>query len=175
MLSARSFGRYVTENILQPKLEDWGTSICKECLNPQLKVEGLKNSNVTVDWLLTLTNKELKEFEKQFSIDSLTTYKEWQSQPVTKNKSSKNMSVKEKEINIQTKSYCSAKVVVTEKSKKFIRMLLNNVAVLKEHNPLKISRFHRIKEVRRIVDNPLNKAAAIRMDWSENTKLFQCQ
>ena len=63
------------------------------CLNPQLKVEGLKNSNVTVDWLLSPSNKELKEFEKQFSTDSLITYKEWQSQPVTKSKSSKNVSV----------------------------------------------------------------------------------
>ena len=67
--SARSFGRYVPENILKPKSEDWGTSLYKACLNPQLKDDRLKNSNVTVDWLLSLTNKELKEFEKQFSAD----------------------------------------------------------------------------------------------------------
>ena len=132
----------------------------------------MKNSNVTVNWFLSLTNKELKEFEKQFSADSLITYKEWQSQPVTKNKSSKNVSVQEKEINIQTKSYGSVKVVITEKSKKFIRKLLN-VAELKEHNTREISQFRHIKEVRHIVDNPLNKAAAIRMGWSENVKLFQ--
>ena len=132
----------------------------------------MKNSNVTVNWFLSLTNKELKEFEKQFSTDSLITYKEWQSQPVTKNKSSKNVSVQEKEINIQTKSYGSVKVVITEKSKKFIRKLLN-VAELKEHNTREISQFRHIKEVRHIVDNPLNKAAAIRMGWSENVKLFQ--
>ena len=29
--------------------------------------------------------------------------------------------------------------------------------------------------MRCIVDNPLNKAAAIQMDWSENAKLFQSQ
>ena len=74
--SACSFSRYVPENILKPKLEGWGTGLCKVCLNPELKVEGLKNSNVTVDWLLSLTNKELKEYEKQFSTDSLITYKE---------------------------------------------------------------------------------------------------
>ena len=139
---------------------------------PESSTEGLKNSNVTVNWFLSLTNKELKEFEKQFSTDSLITYKEWQSQPVTKNKSSKNVSVQEKEINIQTKSYGSVKVVITEKSKKFIRKLLN-VAELKEHNTREISQFRHIKEVRHIVDNPLNKAAAIRMGWSENVKLFQ--
>ena len=99
--SAHSFGQYVPENKLKPKPEDWCTSLCKVCMNPQLKVEGLKNSNVTVDWLLSLTNKELKEFEKQFSTDSLITSEKWQSQPVTKNTSSKNVSVHEKEINIQ--------------------------------------------------------------------------
>ena len=77
---------------------------------------------------ISLSNKELKEFEKQYSTYSLITYKEWQSQPVTKNKSSsKNLSVQEKEINIQTKSYCVT-VVITKKSKKFIHKLLNNVA-----------------------------------------------
>ena len=35
--SARSFGRYVPENIPKPKPEDWGTSLCKVCLNPQLR------------------------------------------------------------------------------------------------------------------------------------------
>ena len=66
------------------------------------------------------------------------------------------------------------KVVITEKSKRFICKLLNHVAKLKEHNTRKISQFFSIQEVRRIVDNPLNKAAAIRMYWSENAKLFQC-
>ena len=172
--STSRFSRYVPENILQPTPQDWGTSLCKVCLNPELKVEGLKNSNVTVDWLLSLTNKELKELEKQFSTDSLITYKEWQSQPVAKHKSSKNASVQEKEINIQTKSYASVKVVITKKSKKFTYKLLNDVAELKEHNTCKILQFHHIKEVWRIVDNPFNRAAAIRMDWSKNTKLFQC-
>ena len=37
----------------------------------------------------------------------------------------------------------------------------------------KFLQFHCIKEVRRIVDNPLNKVAAIQMDWAENTKFFQ--
>ena len=158
--SARSFGRSVPENILKPKPENQGTSLCKVCLNLQLKVEELKNSNVTVDWLLSLTNKELKEFEKQFSTDFLITYKVWQSQPVTKNKSSKNVSVQEKEINIQKKSYCSVKVVIAEKSKKFMCKLLNDVVTeLKEHNTHKILQFRSIKEVQRTADNPLNKAA----------------
>ena len=81
----------------------------------------------------------------------------------------------EEEINIHRKSHCSVKVVITEKSKKFIRKLLNDVAELKEQNTRKISHFRRIKKVRCVVDNPLNKAAAIQMDWFENVKLFQCR
>ena len=81
----------------------------------------------------------------------------------------------EKEINIYRKSHCSMKVVITEKSKKFIRKLLNDVVELKEHNTRKILQFCRIKEVRCVFDNPLNKAAAIQMDWFENTKSFQCR
>ena len=39
----------------------------------------------------------------------------------------------------------------------------------------KNSQFHRIKEVRCIVNDPSIKAVTLRMDWSENTKLFQCR
>ena len=81
----------------------------------------------------------------------------------------------EKEINIHRKSDCSVKVVITEECKRFVRKLLNDVAELKEHNTRKISQFRRIKEVRCVVDNPLNKAAAVQMDWFENAKLFQCR
>ena len=48
-------------------------------------------------------------------------------------------------------------------------MLLN----WKNTTHTKFLQFHCIKEVRRIVDNPLNKVAAIQMDWAENTKFFQ--
>ena len=47
--SVYSFSPYVPDNILQPKPEDRGTSLCKVCRNPELKVEGLKDSNVTLE------------------------------------------------------------------------------------------------------------------------------
>ena len=57
---------YIPEEIVKPGPEDWGTSLCKTCLNPELKVEALKTSNdnetgVTIDWLLSLNKKEQKE------------------------------------------------------------------------------------------------------------------
>ena len=69
------------------------------------------------------------------------------------------------------------KVVITKKSKKFIHKLLNDVAGFKEPNTHKILQFRRIKEVRSIVDNPLKKAAAIRMDcrekcWQEKSAYY---
>ena len=75
--SKRSFSQYVPDNILKPIPEDWGTNLCKMCLNPELKVEGFKNSNVTLEWLLSLTNEELQDFEKHLSQNHLIMYKEW--------------------------------------------------------------------------------------------------
>ena len=48
---------------------------------------------------------------------------------------------------------------------------MTEVEILKKHNEIKISQFHRIKAIRKLVEN---NAMAIRMDWSENATLFQC-
>jgi hypothetical protein len=50
---------------------------------------------------------------------------------------------------------------------------VNEIQDLREHTVTKIAQFRRIKEIRKIVDDPDMRAAAIRMDWSENAKLFQ--
>ena len=113
-VKVRRFSRYVPDNILKPKPEDWGTGLCKVCLNPELKVEVLKDSNVTIEWLLSHTNEELQDFEKSLSTNHLITCKEWQLQPVTKKKLFQNTTEQSKEINVQAKSYRSAKNVVTE-------------------------------------------------------------
>lgn len=47
---------------------------------------------------------------------------------------------------------------------------LKDITDLKEDSQ-KISQFHHIKVVTHIIDDPLNKAAAIWMDWSENAKI----
>ena len=113
-VKVRRFSRYVPDNILKPKPEDWGTGLCKVCLNPELKVEVLKDSNVTIEWLLSHTNEELQDFEKSLSTNHLITCKGWQLQPVTKKKLFQNTTEQSKEINVQAKSYRSAKNVVTE-------------------------------------------------------------
>ena len=81
----------------------------------------------------------------------------------------------QKDVTVDTKTYRSVKLVLTNKKKKFIEKLVNELTTLKEHNAGNISQFRRIKEVRRIVNDPSMNAVAVRMDWSENAKLFQCR
>ena len=171
--SARTFGRYIPSNIVKPKPQDWGTSLCKTCLNPELKVECLRDPGVNLEWLLGLDKEQLKGFSEKHSTHELITYQEWQSERDTKTKTAKVAG--QQEILIDTKTYMSVKAVCTEKKKEIVKKLLEDLQSLKERQARKISQFRRIKEIRYFLDDPSNKAAAIRMDWSENAKLFQCR
>ena len=125
-----------------------------------------------LETLLSLDNPQLKKWSEKFKDNNnLITYKEWQTEIVMKTKTPKGCGAK-KDVNVDTETYRSMKVVLTNKKNKFIKKLLDEIAILKEHNKRKISQFRRIKEVRRIVNDPSMKAAALRMDWSENPKLF---
>ena len=112
--------------------------------------------------------------EKFKDNNNLITYKEWQTEIVKKTKTLKGSGAK-KDVNVDTKTYRSIKVVLTNKKNKFIKKLLDEIAILKEQNKRKISQFRRIKEVCRIVNGPSMKAVSLRMDWSEKAKLFQCR
>ena len=41
-ISRTTFTRYVPDTVEKPKCQDWGASLGKICLNPQLKIEGLQ-------------------------------------------------------------------------------------------------------------------------------------
>ena len=148
--SLRSFTRYIPPSIKKPKPEDWGTSLCKTCLNPELKVEALKLPDITLNKLLDFDNDQLKSFEETFSITELVTYKEWISEPVTHKKTSESKPVLHKEnITINTKSYRSVKAVKTANSKVFVKKLIAEIKELQKHNERKISQFRRIKEIKK--------------------------
>ena len=53
--------RYIPSNVVKPKPQDLGTSLCKLCLNPELKVESLREPGVNLIWLLGLDKKQLKD------------------------------------------------------------------------------------------------------------------
>ena len=141
--SVRTFGRYIPSNIVKPKPQDWGTSLCKTCLNPELKVECLREPGVNLEWLLGLDKEQLQEFSEKHSTNELITYKEWQSERVTKTKTAK--VADRQEILIDTKTYRNVQAVCTEKKKEFVKKLLEDLQSLKEHQARKISQFRRIK------------------------------
>ena len=87
--SLRTFGHYIPANVVKPKPEDWGTSLYKGCLNPELKVEALKEPGVNLEWLLSLDDVQLKNCGDRQKTDELITYKEWQTERVSKTKTTK--------------------------------------------------------------------------------------
>ena len=72
----RIYGHYSPANVVKPKPEDWGPSLCKVCLNPELKVEALKEPGVNLEWLLSLDDVQLKNWGDRQKPDELVTYKE---------------------------------------------------------------------------------------------------
>ena len=109
------------------------------CLNPELKIEGLRDPEVKLETLLSLDDAQLKKWsEKSKDNNSLIKYKEWQTEIVKKTKTLKGSGAK-KDVNVDTKTYRSMKVVLTNKKNKFIKKLLDEIAILKEHNKRNIS------------------------------------
>ena len=81
-ISLSHFSRLIPKNIIKPEPTDWGTSLCMTCLNPQLKLEGLKRSfkyvykGVSIEDILSYTSIEMQALKtdiasKQGSISYL--------------------------------------------------------------------------------------------------------
>ena len=63
--SISNFACYIPKNVVKPRPDDWGTSLCKICLNPELKVEPLKDSEINLEVLLSLEDIQLKSWSDQ--------------------------------------------------------------------------------------------------------------
>ena len=110
--SISTFAWYLPKNVVKPKPEDWGTSLCETCLNPELKIEGLRDPEVKLETLLSLDDAQLKKWSEKFKDNNnLITYKEWQTEIVKKTKTLKGSGAK-KDVNVDTKTYRSMKVVL---------------------------------------------------------------
>ena len=70
-------------------------------------------------------------------------------------------------------TYNSEKQALIDTSSMFASKFMIELEHLKKHNNRKISQYRRIKNIRQLVNNPENMAVALRIDWSENSKLFQ--
>ena len=53
-----TFARYLLANVVKRKPEDWRTSLCKTFLNPELKIEALRDSEVKLEILLSLDHAQ---------------------------------------------------------------------------------------------------------------------
>ena len=74
--SLSTFARYFSKNFVKPKPEDWRASLCKTCLNPELKIEALRDPEVKLDTLLSLDDAQLKKLSEKFKDNNnLITYK----------------------------------------------------------------------------------------------------
>ena len=61
-----TFAWYLPKNVVKPKPEDWGTSLCKTCLNSELKIETLRDPEVKLETLLFLDDAQLKRCSEKF-------------------------------------------------------------------------------------------------------------
>ena len=103
--SLSTFARYLPKNVVKPKPEDWGASLCKTCLNPELKIEALRDPEVKLETLLSLDDAQLKKWsEKSKDNNNLITYKEWQTEIVKKTKTLKGSGAK-KDVNVHILSF----------------------------------------------------------------------
>ena len=81
--SISNFAGYMSKNVVKPRPMDRGTSLCKICLNPKLKVEALKDSKINLEVLLSLDDAQLKNWsDRQKKKKKLITCKEWQTEKV---------------------------------------------------------------------------------------------
>ena len=105
--SYQSFARHVPDLIKKPKPEDWGTSPFHTCVYPELKLEGLKatqvdSSGVTLEWLLQLPSTDYPVLRKRLTgCGKLITYKKLATERNTMNATSK----ENDKVTVSKKSY----------------------------------------------------------------------
>ena len=103
--SLSTFAWYLPKNVVKPKPEDWGASLCKTCLNPELKIKALRDPEVKLETLLSLDHAQLKKWSEKFKDNNnLITYKEWQTEIVKKTKTLKGSGAK-KDVNVHILSF----------------------------------------------------------------------
>lgn len=49
--SLSTFWRYIPDNIVNPKPEDWEMTLCRICRNLEFKAEALKEPGVKLEWV----------------------------------------------------------------------------------------------------------------------------
>ena len=125
-----NFCRYIPENVVKPKAQDWGTCLCVTCLNPELKMEALSRLKdkpaglpTNLQQILKFDDKELKEFSQNVKqIKGLIKYLVW----TKKKPDGKEFT------DAKSYTYHSRKEIRFTSASKFATTLLQEIKELKE-------------------------------------------
>ena len=170
-ISFSYFCKLIPSGIVKPKPEDWGTCLCKICINPELKLAALAKfdagSKRTIDQFSD-DHQEVKTFIKDTTqrlngmLEKPIEFVEWKQE-------------KERTVNPDEtvkNSYFSRKSVEKVKLKDFLELLEKDLVNYVEHITRAIAQFRKIKKVKSDIECD-DKQAMVRLDWSENLVLFQ--
>ena len=157
------FTRYVPEHNKKPNATDWGTCMCKTCLNPEMKLSQLVKTGKLSSCDLEAVIQDQKQYDnliaelkKLDDLKSDITYPEWQRvKGATSN------------------SKISRKVMMAKPFNLFMSLLIDELVILKEHLHRVHIQYRTFKEARENARRDGSTALALHIDWSENCNLTQ--
>ena len=161
--SFSQFCRLMLKDAIKPKATDWGTWLCMICINPQLKLEGLKRSikNKFNGLSIEDLNSQKKNCKRKRK-KCMVSYLEWMKVMSRKEKVAEKGKEEGKEEGRSERAvtYNTEKVNLTDPSKNFASKFVAELVLLQEHNWRKVSQYRRIRVIKEIVNNPENRSAA---------------
>lgn len=143
-ISYSYFCKLVPANIVKPKPHEWGTCLCKYCLNPELKLEAVNNRYTGTAKLEGVRDAvDVKRMIATIQMNSKTdsdmiAYLEWTSEKT------KNMTKQ----GLEKTSYLSKKTLKKLPMTMFLKELEADLSFYIQHLTAMRSQFRRIKEVR---------------------------
>ena len=164
-ISYQQFSSLVPFTVITPKPNDWGTSLCKTCLNPELKLERLAEvtnfhytgipENYDDQSYETLIASILSSKLRNGCDHDKLEFVEWI-----------------KTSDETGKKRASRKVLTTKSFKKFKKLILDELMSLKVHK-YRIHMQYKAFKAARIAADENQSVATLQIDWSENCSMKQ--
>ena len=148
----------------KPSPNDWGTCLCRTCLNPEINLEALAKilNDTSFKWNDTNNCNAIKDFIKridQVKCDKLITFSEWQKVLNKNKKGGKKL---------------SNKVLAKLNFNKFKKSLVKELYLMHDHQYHVHSQFKAFKMAREEAQSNAD-VATLQLDWSENAKMQRSQ
>ena len=166
------FCKNIPKNIIKPKPEDWGTCLCKPCINTELKLEAARK--IYAEFKCDIENIETRECVKNLInglkekcksgnlLNNRIEFLEWTNE--SEDSENKDGTLK--------KSHYSRRKIISCTVKKYLALLETDLNIYTDHISTAIAQYRRIKQVKLDIKTNATKVM-IRLDWSENLTLFQ--